>query len=271
MPSSISTKHNGVKCTFEEAAHRYYHGECASETDRYMGEMISVSTLVHQFAPPFDQSKCAERVAIREGEDVMEVLKRWEEKRDMACYYGTRTHETAEDCLLGRSPRNKPENEAERMRFKAVWNYAKDHLYGAFKRIEVEKLVFSPRLGVAGTIDFLGMKDAKWFVLDWKTNENLKKPAYENYLEPFGHIPNDSIHTYALQLSMYRLLLQCEGYVSGGFGDAFALWVRPETPDGTDYAVEPVKLPDLRTEAAMMIALKADTKWYREYMARSPF
>ena len=228
-----------------------------------------MTTLVHQFTAPFDAERVAKAKAEREGGDWRELVKAWDANRERACRLGTRTHETAEDCLLGRSPRNRPEDEDERARFRAVWNFAKDRLYAGFKRIEVEKLVFSADLHVAGSVDFLGMANAKWYVLDWKTNADLMKPAFDHLLHPFENVPNDPLHVYGLQLAIYRTILKLEGYCAGEFGAARALWVR-KGDDGS-YAVEPVELPDMTAEGNLMLALVQQTPWWKENLKSLPF
>ena len=273
MPSSIRVNHKKHWCEFKEEPHTYHIyplGERPTcPEDEAFSSAISVTTLVHQFTAPFDAERVAKAKAEREGGDWRELVKAWDANRERACRLGTRTHETAEDCLLGRSPRNMPEDEDERARFRAVWNFAKDKLYAGFKRIEVEKLVFSPALQVAGSVDFLGMANAKWYVLDWKSNADLKKPAFDHLLHPFEHVPNDPLHVYGLQLAIYRTILKLEGYCAGEFGAARALWVR-KSDDGS-YAVEPVELPDMTAEGNLMLALVQQTPWWQESLKSLPF
>lgn len=59
MPSSITTRHNNVRCSFTEADHRYWYGDSDDETSKFQNALISVSTLVHQFSNPFDELACA--------------------------------------------------------------------------------------------------------------------------------------------------------------------------------------------------------------------
>lgn len=277
MPASVRVTHKDQVCVFREEGHTYncfklgVPDPAPGSPDEHFGMLMSVTTLVHQFLPPFDEAKQAEETARKRGCDVESLIMEWAEKRERACRLGTRTHETAEDCLLGRSPRNAPEDDAERARFKAVWNYAKGQVYDKMKVEGVEKLVFSSALGIAGSIDLLAMRDAKHYILDWKTNENLMRPAFGTFLAPFTHLQADSLTIYSLQLSIYRILLEVEGYVQGGFGDPFALWVHPK--DGADgaFCVDPVRLRDLRTEGALMIALRFQTPWYEKYLKSAPF
>lgn len=260
MPSSITTRHNGVRCSFTEADHRYWFGDDDDETSKEIRRLISVSTLVHQFSSPFDPQEAAERVAARDGRDPESVVLEWEAKKNEACFFGTRVHETAEDCIAGRAPRNTPRDDRERSYFRNAWGKA-DELVRAF-RVETEKMVFSPRLGIAGTIDLLIEKDGWFRIGDWKTNADIRKPAYRNMLAPFDHVPDDALHHYYLQLSMYRILLETEGYCGHNFADGVLYWI---TEDG----VEEIGIEDMRAEAALMIALRHETPWFKDRMKKA--
>lgn len=259
MPSSITTRHNDVRCSFTESDHKYWYGDSDDETSKFQNELISVSTLVHQFSNPFDELACAEKVASRDGRDPDSVIQEWAAKRDEACFFGTRVHETAEDCIAGRSPRNTPRNAKEKACFRNAWDKATE-LKSQFS-VDTEKMVFSPRLGVAGTIDLLMAKDGWYRIGDWKTNEDIRKPAYKNMLAPFDHVPDDALHHYYLQLSMYRIVLETEGYVRGKFAPGVLYWI-------TECGVQPIEIEDMRAEAALMIALRYETPWFKERVKR---
>lgn len=264
MPSSITTRHNGVRCSFTEADHKYWHGDDDDETSKFQNALISVSTLVHQFSQPFDELACAEKVAARDGRDPDSVIQEWAARRDEACFFGTRVHETAEDCIAGRRPRNTPRDDREKAFFRGIWNYASG-LKQKFTSVETEKMVFSPRLGVAGTIDLLLDFNGRKFIGDWKTNADIRKPAYKNMLAPFDHIPDDALHHYYLQLSMYRIILETDGYCGHDIGGGNLFWIH-ESNVGTE--VERIECEDMRAEAALMIALRYETPWFKERMKR---
>lgn len=271
MPSSVVAKNPaGARCVFTEEDHRYTWGDENDPTDAVVHELISVSTLVHQFAPPFDAEKVAQSIAARTGEDPAAIVAKWDRNRDEACVRGTRTHETAEDCLLGRAPRHKPADEEERRRFSAVWRFASG-IKEKFNVLGVEKLVFSPTLGVAGTIDLLLERAGTVYIMDWKTNKDLSKAPSGTYEPPFSHLPNSALSAYALQLSMYRILLEVEDYtIIKKFGAGQLLWVHPKD-EGDEWEVSPFAVPDMGREAAMMIALRSRTKWYADWQKRMPF
>lgn len=286
MPSSTVTAHRGDECRFEEEAHVYWFGgEGASA--RLSNRMMSASTLVHQFCAPFDERGAAERAAAREGRAAADVLAAWAARRDEACLFGTRVHEVAEDCLLGRAPRNAPRNARERAYFRAAWGYASRLRAGegGAEVAGVERTVFWPSARVAGTADLVVRRGGVLHVEDWKTNESLMRPAFCRMLAPFAHLPDDALTRYALATSLYRLVMQLRGFYPGAFGGGRLLWIRPEgdARGRTDaewdapgsVAVEEVDVPYLPAEAAAMALLVRETplwrEWEREAAAAVPF
>lgn len=88
--------------------------------------------------------------------------------------------------------------------------------------VEIELMIASPDLGLAGTIDFLGRnkKTGGLIVGDWKTSSsvvsefkhfNFEEPAHRDHL-PF--LANEKQRRYALQVLIYGYLLRREGYLA---------------------------------------------------------
>jgi len=84
--------------------------------------------------------------------------------------------------------------------------------------VESEKIIFSPRLRLAGTYDALFMtKDKRCYVLlDWKTSKNIEfKNQWNSFgLEPIQHLDNCNFIHYSLQLKLYSYILRNEGYIN---------------------------------------------------------
>jgi hypothetical protein len=76
--------------------------------------------------------------------------------------------------------------------------------------------IFYEEYGIAGTLDFLEYKNGVFTIYDWKRSEKLVKngvilkdnPWGTSAFDPISHIPDTSFYHYALQLSMYRYILE---------------------------------------------------------------
>lgn len=183
---------------------------------------------------------------MKEGISVEELKAKWKAKGDASCKFGTRVHECCEDIELGKPVmRNKPETPREEVVFKNAVSIAKK-----FKQqldiVGVEKIVFSPELQIAGTIDLLARskKTGDWLIIDHKTNQTIDKDNRWNQfaLAPIEHVPDTNFYHYALQLGLYQYLLQREGYAPKQA--KFRLFLNHLTEVGANL----VELPDMQLE-----------------------
>jgi len=213
MPGSSKAKHpSGVEIEFFEDTHKYLSTIAGKEI-----EYISGTTFLGKFFKPFDaDGSIARRCAARDGLTVEEVKSKWAKAGKDACTLGTKIHECCEDVELGRPIRNTPNNERERRMIENATAMAKK-FYDSLDIIGVEKIVFSPSLKIAGTIDLLARsrKDGTYIIGDWKTNKSIElEDKWGNFaLRPIEHIQDCSGTHYGLQLSLYEYLLRREKYV----------------------------------------------------------
>jgi hypothetical protein len=254
MPATTQTTFKGTTLTFTEDTHTYrdHHG------NRY----DSVTTVLRHYYPKFDAAATAARMEAEGKGAAADLIAAWDAKRDAACVYGTRVHETAEDALLGRAPRNAPTTDRERTAFRLVWDYARKTILPTLKVIKPELMVFVPKLQIAGTIDLPAKaEDGTVWLLDWKTNERLRSEGFQGQtcLDPIAHLQDCEMVHYALQLSLYQQLLMFGGYLpwTTKFRRA-VLWVQPEVEK-----VEMIELPDMERDVLRLLV-----DW--EY-ARIPF
>ena len=208
MPGTSKAKSpSGIEIVFEELTHKY-----TSEVNGKLIDYTSGTTFIHKFIPEFDPTGViTARCAKKQGVSVEELKKQWSEKGRIATTLGTRCHEICEDIELGREVRNKAQDEKEERMFS---NAAK--MATAFKQkidiLGVEKIVFSPELQIAGTIDLFAKsrKDGTYLIIDHKTNKSIdQENKWNNFcLEPIKHVPNLNFWHYGLQLNLYAYLLK---------------------------------------------------------------
>jgi len=245
MPGTSKAKHpKGYEITFEESSHQY--------SSIINGQEISYTSgtgVIHSCFPSFDPSgEITKRCALKEGISVEALKAKWKAKGDASCKFGTRVHECCEDIELGKSEhelRNKPQDAREEIIFKHAINMARKFRQ-QLDILGVEKIVFSPELRIAGTIDLFARskKTGDWIIIDHKTNQTIDMENKWNSfaLSPIEHIPNINFYTYSLQLNLYQYLLQNEGYVP--HQSKFRLFLNHITESGAKL----IELPQLQLE-----------------------
>ena len=240
---------SGLTISFREADHSY-----VDSTGR---TYISATTLIGQAFRPFDSVGVASLVAEKRGGTPEEWIATWAERGDIASERGTRAHYNAEQQILGAYDRIlQPDDTLERDNFIAVWDEV-NTLKAHHKELNPEMIVFSPRFGVAGSIDLLCRKDYESYTMvDWKLVKKLKKQGYwgATGCHPATiEVQDANFLHYALQLSLYEMILKLESYIALGVNVTKELrWV-------TNGKVKPIELPDMRLEALTLLAFNATT------------
>ncbi len=188
------------RLSFDADSHSYY---CDGE------ELISVTTLVDGCFPRFDAEFWAAKIARREGVSAQMVLDRWKQEADRARELGTVMHEKIERYYLGDDDGD--DGDALRL-FRLFASYNRLYPY------RTEWRIFDEDYGVAGTLDFLELTPSGTFnIYDWKRSKKLvehdgriimQSPYNKTGLHPISHLHDTSYWHYALQLSVYRMILE---------------------------------------------------------------
>jgi len=248
MPNSTTAAHPSGKLsiTFTEENHLY--------VDAWGMEYVSATTLIHDAFPVFDGPAAAAKKSARTGVPAEQYLREWDDIRDTASANGTRTHENCERQILGRfAEMHQPQDEEERLRFRAAW-YAVEDLKTKYRRIEPEKLVFSPRFRVAGSIDLLCQIDEmNYDIGDWKFVKAINYQAYGSRtgIHPATvTLPDCNFYHYALQLNIYKTILKIEGYIPQQANVRHFL----NRYNRETHAFERIDLPDLSLQAMTLLA-----------------
>ena len=198
----------GIEIKFEPVDHIY----------TVKGEVYtSVTTVLHNFFPEFESERISKNYAKKHGMTQQEVLNNWAEKGRIACEVGTNTHLFAE-CKLLNTDLPTPENDRETLLF----NYTDiciNQLLKKYKFISSERMIFSPRYKIAGSIDVIMecIETGDIVLVDWKTSKVIEKI---NKFREFGirglqHLQHCNYEHYSLQLNMYRRILEIENYFPG--------------------------------------------------------
>lgn len=190
------------RLSFEPESHTYFiDGEA----------FRSVTEVVDECFEQFDAEYWSKRKA-GSAQAARKLREQWEEKGRLAREAGTLLHSRIENHYLG----NEPDSEA-----------LQDHCFNLFKQFtrlfplnpyRTEWQIYYEEARLAGTLDFLAeVAPDTYHIYDWKRSGKLidswgnlmQSNAYgKTGLHPVSHIPDTPLHHYALQLSIYRYILE---------------------------------------------------------------
>ena len=211
MPQSITVQHKNISITFTEEDHSYI--------DMYNNRYTSVTTLIGRGFEKFNAEEIAKKKAIRENCDWHDLVNEWTEKGERAANEGTRLHENCENQILNKYEKmHKPKSINEKINFDLAFN-AVNKIKENHNNIkfEPEKLVFSPKLRLAGSIDLLvHCIDKKYIIYDWKNIKEISLFGFNNkcgIIDATKNVQDSNYWHYALQLQIYEIILKVENYI----------------------------------------------------------
>lgn len=245
---------NGIKvdkendtCFFNEETHSYYDKGT-------MQKHISITTLIGKYSQEFDASFWASYKALEsllsesewsilkpqllstkripknlfslvtlEKEEYeqkrAEVLAEYDRKRDEACERGTAIHSNFENSFYGNKNIDFKRFGCDELKgnFECKKDYyTLDLKQGVYPEFFISLTSRDGILRVAGQIDLLIVDDNDLYVIDFKTNREIKKTSFYNKNKkshemmkfPLNNLQDSTFNHYQLQLSCYCYLLQ---------------------------------------------------------------
>ena len=166
----------------------------------------SVTQLIENLFPTFDKLSHAKSTAAKQNMTIQQVLAMWEQKGIESRELGTLLHDKIEKYFLGRVIE---EDET----FKLFKQFAERF---NLKPYRTEWAVYDEDSGIAGTIDFIDNTNNTYTIYDWKRSNKViangfpvkTSPYNERGNYPIEHLDNTPYWHYALQLSMYKYILE---------------------------------------------------------------
>lgn len=183
--------------SFDEANHKYTVEGV---------NLQSVTNIVENCFPKFDAQLHAKSTAAKMGMTEEEVIAMWERKGKESRELGTAMHQKIESYYQGKES---GEDDAFRL-FKVFAEKVKLEPY------RTEWAVYDTDYNIAGTIDFVDYQNGQFTIYDWKRSDKIiangmpvKVSKYqEKGLYPLEHLENCAYYHYALQLSLYKFILE---------------------------------------------------------------
>lgn len=233
-------KKKGTSIVFDELAHQYNLKD---------EKLISVTTLIKMYEPIFDEDgKIAERCAAKEGITVEEIQDKWKKNGEESAAKGTIWHEMAEEIVPNfkeiKSTVNITIGTEEDCKIKALLF----EIGAQFEDVTKlpEQVLYSEKYKIAGTADLLTYHESTIDIWDYKSNKKPITPfnTWKKYMKaPIEHIPANDYYKYALQLSIYRLMLEEDGYNVSGLT---LIHLNPNSP-------KTISVPFLKSEALAIL------------------
>lgn len=166
----------------------------------------SVTTFVSNCFPKFNTELHAKQKAGALGISVQEVIEKWEQKGKESRDLGTAMHKKIENYYQGIDSANDDT-------FNLFRTFANNIKLVPYR---TEWAVYDWEYKLAGTIDFVDYQNGEYTIYDWKRSDKIiangmpiktnKYGEKGNY--PLEHIDNSPYYHYALQLSLYKFILE---------------------------------------------------------------
>jgi hypothetical protein len=165
--------------------------------------LTSITKYVSGFKPEFEKEKISLKYAKKHGLSQKEVLESWDKKGKEACDMGTFVHKIFEDYINGNNLITREDYPKSKVALLVI-----EELFvkGGLVPIESEMIVYNNNF--AGQIDCIAKnKEGEYFILDWKTNKEIKT---ENYWQAmtgkYSHLDDCNLNHYSIQLSCYKAM-----------------------------------------------------------------
>tara|TARA_B000000460_G_scaffold14322_1_gene9911 strand:- start:261 stop:971 length:711 start_codon:yes stop_codon:yes gene_type:complete len=207
----------------------------------------SVTTFVDSFFEGFDSLKIATNLVQNHpryaGCTVESLIAKWDEARD----HGTLVHDEIENWI---------KNDVEPQSIKAIQgkNWLQNYQMKSDIDVSSELIVYSTELKIAGTFDILAKDNntGQYELIDWKTTKKIDTVSY-GYRMGTDNATKDvmdcNFYHYALQLSLYRFLL--EEYYGVMIHNQLIAHVQ-------DEGVNAIVAPYMKDEIVAMLAARKD-------------
>jgi len=240
--------------TFEPIAHKYTILDNGTTTVPY----ISVTTWLHTHFAEFNPDAIITgmmaspkwSLSAYYGKTREEIKMEWNQKRDEAAAAGTALHYAIECFYNGTC-----ETSITSTEYNYFMNFVKTHTH--LKPYRTEWMIYDDDVKIAGSIDMVFEdlnEEGSFAIYDWKRVKEIKKTdGFNKYstTECINHLPDTNFWHYALQLNIYKAILQRK--YGKKITSLVLVCLHPNNKNG-DYLL--YKVPDLTIEIADLFELR---------------
>ena len=216
---------------------------------------ISVTRLIEDYVNKFDNEAVAEKVAIRDGKTIQEVLDEWEYKNKFACAKGSTCHEYAQSLWSGNEWNwidfndDHDYNMAVIKIQKQAMNFYNDY-QDRLEHLADEYVIGSEEYDICSAVDhfFINKLTGGLVLVDYKTNSDIRKnEKYAKQMKiPLTHLKDTTINHYYIQLSIYKYLV--EKYTNLKIDEFFIVYMSENIDN-----YEIIEIPYLENEVKLIL------------------
>lgn len=171
----------------------------------------SVTTVLKSYFGVFDSDGVIDKMFMSKswglghkywGMTKEDIKRDWELKGLEACKKGTEMHKMIEDYYNGL------EVECEWVEWLQFKRFV--GTMGCVRPFRAEWRVYDKEYKIAGTIDMTYYDEVndEYWIYDWKRSKDINMNRYGKCNEPIAHLYDNNYNKYALQLSMYKYILE---------------------------------------------------------------
>lgn len=166
----------------------------------------SVTTFVSNCFPKFDMRLHAKQKSEKTGVSFEFIFNKWKQMGIESRNLGTDMHSKIENYFLG--------NDSEEIDAYKLFKIFADKV--ELKPYRTEWTVYDWEHKIAGTIDFVDYQNGEYIIYDWKRSEKIIENGMPVKINKYGekgnypleHLDNTPYYHYALQLSLYKYILE---------------------------------------------------------------
>jgi hypothetical protein len=224
IPQELFTKFSDLK--YFDEPHKYYLGE---------DELISVTTLIHQYQEEFDENYWSEYKANEFGITREEVLRAWRFINKKGTMKGSIIHDYAENLLLNKIFKYPKEEILKEFGFDPIleeYEITKKHVdkfcadsKGKLIPVKTELVMYDKESLIAGMADliFYNARAKEFQIWDYKTNKEFSMSSERKLLDLLYLLDDCDLEIYSLQLGLYKAILERNTGIK--FGKSYLVWV----------------------------------------------
>jgi len=200
-------------------------------------ELLSVTTLIHQYQEEFDEKYWGEYKADEYVMEYNDVITAWKFLNKKGTMKGSIIHDYAENRLLNKVFKYPKDEILKEFGFDPIWNeyeITKKHVdrfindsRGKLIPIKTELVMYDEESLLAGMSDiiFYNVRAKEFQIWDWKTNKELTLLAEKGRkLKKLLYFLDDcDLEIYSLQLELYKYILEKNTNIK--FGKSYLIWV----------------------------------------------